>query len=291
VSTPEAGVVLLDKDEGQSSFAALGTLKRQFNTRKVGHTGTLDPMATGLIVALIGPATRCARFFTGLDKTYLATVRFGTATDTDDRTGEVIREAALPSMQEAARLVREFVGEITQVPPAYSALHIDGRRAYERARAGEEVDMPSRQVTISDIAGHVVDERTLDMTVTCSSGTYIRSLARDLGAAAGSAAHLVALRRTRVGPFDVSEVANGSAGFHLLALAQALPRLPGITPLDVDDTIAAAMWHGKRVALPAAGVGPTVLALHEGMPVAVGHPVARGFEYEIVFPRPEPAHG
>jgi tRNA pseudouridine55 synthase len=290
LTSPFTGVVLLDKAEGESSFSALGALKRHFNTRRVGHTGTLDPMATGLMIALVGPATRCARFFSALDKTYVADVTFGSETDTDDRTGEVVRSAPIPQMESAARAASGFLGEISQIPPAYSAIHVDGRRAYQRARAGENVEMPARCVNINEIEGEIIDEQTLRLTISCSTGTYIRSLARDIGRATGSAAHLTALRRTSVGPFDVDEVARGGeSACSPVELGQALLRLNGFSELSVDIRVASAMWNGGRVPEPAGGRGPGgwVLVQANSVPVSIGRWKDGLFRYEIVFPKPE----
>ncbi len=284
------GVVLLDKTEGETSFSALGNLKRRFNTRRIGHTGTLDPLATGLLVALVGPATRCARFFSSLDKTYVADIRFGSETDTDDCTGQILKTAPVAVMESVVDAADEFVGEIRQIPPAYSAIHVDGRRAYERARAGETVEIPARQVTIHEIASEIIDEVTLRLTVSCSSGTYIRSLARDLGRAVGSAAHLSALRRTRVGPFYVDEVPQIAEARHAaVEIGAALLRLDGFSELSVDPAVAATMWNGGRVQAPAGGAEPggRILARRGDVPVSIGRWLDGFFRYEVVFPKPE----
>lgn len=283
-----SGVVLLDKSEGESSFSALGNLKRRFNTRRVGHTGTLDPMATGLLVALVGPATRCARFFSSLDKTYIAEIRFGSETDTDDRTGEVVMTAPAPVMESAVDAADTFVGEISQIPPAYSAIHVEGRRAYERARAGEKVEIPARHVTIHGITSDIIDETTLRLTVNCSSGTYIRSLARDIGRALGSAAHLSRLRRTRVGPFDLEEISRESeTEMCTVEVGSALLRLDGFSELAVDSSVAMKMWNGARVAAQAddAGYGDMVVARIGDVPVSIGRWQEGLYRYEMVFPR------
>jgi tRNA pseudouridine55 synthase len=288
--SPFVGVVLLDKAEGESSFSALGALKRHFNTRRVGHTGTLDPMATGLMISLVGPATRCARFFSSLDKTYVADVTFGSETDTDDRTGETVKTAPVPSMEDASAAVLGFLGDIIQVPPAYSAIHVDGRRAYQRARAGEAVEMPARSVSIRKIICEIIDAQTLRLTVTCSTGTYIRSLARDIGRASGGAAHLSALRRTSVGPFNVAEVAvSGESGHLALELGPSLLRLNGFCELPVDAGVASTMWNGGRVETPAASDAAEgwILANLGSVPVSIGRWEDNLFRYEIVFPEPE----
>ncbi|MCK4516745.1 MAG: tRNA pseudouridine(55) synthase TruB [Spirochaetaceae bacterium] len=290
MTSPFMGVVLLDKTEGETSFSALGNLKRRFNTRRIGHTGTLDPLATGLLVALVGPATRCARFFSSLDKTYVADVCFGSETDTDDCTGQIIKTAPVPVMESVLDAAIAFVGEIRQIPPAYSAIHVDGRRAYERARAGETVEIPARQVTIHEITGEIIDQVTIRLTVSCSSGTYIRSLARDLGRAVGSAAHLSALRRTRVGPFNVDEVSQiAETQLGAVEIGTALLRLDGFSELSVDPTVATTMWNGGRVPAPARGaeLGGRIVARRGDVPVSIGRWQDGFYRYEVVFPKPE----
>ncbi len=284
------GVVLLDKAEGETSFSALGNLKRRFNTKRIGHTGTLDPLATGLLVALVGPATRCARFFSSLDKVYVADIRFGSETDTDDCTGQILKTAPVPVMESAADAAVAFLGEIRQIPPAYSAIHVDGRRAYERARAGETTEIPARQVTIHELASEIIDEVTLRLTVGCSSGTYIRSLARDLGRAVGSAAHLSALRRTGVGPFHVDEVSKmAETQLGEVEIGAALLRLDGFSELSVDWTVATTMWNGGRVPAPggSAETGGRVVARCGDVLVSIGRWQDGFYDYDVVFPKPE----
>ncbi|MEE8440432.1 MAG: tRNA pseudouridine(55) synthase TruB, partial [Spirochaetia bacterium] len=284
------GVVLMDKSEGESSFSALGNLKHHFNTRRVGHTGTLDPFATGLLVALVGPATRCARFFSSLDKTYVADILFGSETDTDDRTGQVVKTAPVPAMESAMDAADTFTGEITQIPPAYSAIHVEGRRAYERARNGEQVEIPARQVRIHEISSEMVDELTLRLTVSCSSGTYIRSLARDIGRTVGSAAHLSALRRTRVGPFVVDEIPKrGETGLCEIEIGAALLRLKGFSEFSVDSSTATTMWNGGRVPAPTSNAqyDAWVVARMGDVPVSIGRWQDGLYRYEVVFPRAE----
>ncbi len=198
------GLVVLDKAAGVSSHRALAPLKRALPSGvRVGHAGTLDPFATGVLLALLGDATRLSRWATALPKTYEARVAFGRATDTLDPEGRVTAEAdpgprPPPGLD---RALEALVGEIEQVPPAYSAVKVAGRRAYRRARAGEEVSPPPRRVTVHALRVTAATWPRLDLEVTCSAGTYLRALARDLGRALGLPAHLAALRRTRVGPF------------------------------------------------------------------------------------------
>lgn len=207
-------IVPLAKRAGLSSFTSLWEVKRALGTRKVGHTGTLDSFADGLLVALAGRMTRFAPFITDMDKEYLALVRFGAETDTLDPEGDVVAEAPLPSRAAVEAAVRSHVGPIMQAPPAYSAIHVDGKRASERARRGETVQLPPRPVTIHAMELERIETgdddgvSTCALRVHCSKGTYIRSLARDIALAAGSRAHVTALRRTKVGPFSLAEAAG-----------------------------------------------------------------------------------
>ena len=206
-----SGLVLLDKEAGLSSFAALGALKAALRGEKVGHTGTLDPFATGLLVAVIGSCTRLAPGFTNLDKSYRAVIRFGAETSTLDPEGDIVATSGIPSEAAIRDALPAFSGDIMQAPPAISAVHIDGERAWKRARRGETVLPPARPVRIHDIAIESYDGADLTVTVRCSSGTYIRSLARDLAIACGARASLAALRRLSVGPFRVEDVASEDA--------------------------------------------------------------------------------
>ncbi|WP_455382417.1 tRNA pseudouridine(55) synthase TruB [Salinispira pacifica] len=201
------GVVLLDKPEGISSFGALSPLKRTSGTRRVGHTGTLDPFASGLIVALVGSLTRLAPLFTRMDKEYTATFDFGTETDSGDPTGRPVRSSDPPTPARIEAEIPAFSGTYEQEPPAHSAIHINGRRAYELARQGTAVSVPLRTVTVS--AFEILEWKApqLRVRIRCSSGTYIRSIARDLGRACDSAAHVAALRRTGVGRFSLGHPA------------------------------------------------------------------------------------
>jgi tRNA pseudouridine55 synthase len=256
-----AGILLVDKPAGVTSHDVVARARRALGTRKIGHAGTLVPMATGLLVLCVAGATRLLTYLVGLDKTYEATIRLGVSTDSDDADGEVtatVDASGIPaSAIEAA--VAELTGRIAQVPSTVSAIKVDGRRAYDLARAGEQVQLKPREVTVSrfeilsgpaavplDGSGNrgVVD---LDVVVDCSSGTYIRAVARDLGAALNVGGHLTALRRTRVGPFDVADaVAPGD-------ITPAALRPPAdvatavLGRLDVTAEEAGDLRHGKRL--------------------------------------------
>ncbi len=203
----DSGILLLDKPVGLSSNAALGRTKRLLGIRKAGHTGTLDPLASGLLVLCFGEATKVAGYLLDGDKTYLAEVRLGITTETDDAEGEATERRPVPALDDEALepVLAGFRGAIEQVPPMYSALKRDGQRLYQLARRGEVVDRPPRAVTIHELSllGHGAD--WLSLRVRCSKGTYIRSLARDLGERLGCGAHLSALRRTRSDPFDLTD--------------------------------------------------------------------------------------
>lgn len=194
-------------------------VRRIYAERSIGHLGTLDPFATGLLVLLLGRATRLANFLDMEPKVYEAVITFGAETDTDDSTGTVIRQAPPPGEPAVREAVRSLTGTISQVPPAYSAKSVDGTRAYDAARRGEPLDLQSVNVTVHRWEIGEIRSGSLSATVTCSGGTYIRALARDLGRITSSAAHLGALRRTRVGPFDIADSAT------LETLADAPPRV------------------------------------------------------------------
>ncbi len=205
------GVVVVDKPTGWTSHDVVRRLRRLAGTRKVGHAGTLDPMATGVLVVGVNRATRLLGHLSLTDKAYDATIRLGETTVTDDAEGEVTARVDTSSVTDAAvtAAVEPLVGAIMQVPSAVSAIKVDGQRSYARVRKGEAVALAARPVTVSSFdvlevrrAGAVVD---VDATVVCSSGTYVRALARDLGVALGVGGHLTMLRRTRVGPFDLSQ--------------------------------------------------------------------------------------
>lgn len=260
---PAPAIVLVDKPQGITSHDVVARARKAFGTRKIGHAGTLDPMATGLLVLGVEGATRLLTYIVGLDKTYEATIRLGQATSTDDADGEITSlasEQAWDSLDPAAiaPAVAALTGEISQVPSSVSAIKVDGKRAYDRVRAGEEVELKARTVTVSRFEvlrprrvetehGPAID---LDVVVDCSSGTYIRALARDLGAALGLGGHLVALRRTRIGEFSVvdaaaiDELAEPPASAILTPAEAAAKVLP---ELRIDATVARDLRHGKRV--------------------------------------------
>jgi tRNA pseudouridine55 synthase len=214
------GVLLLDKPEGLSSNHALQRARRTLDAAKAGHTGTLDPFATGLLVCCMGKATKLCGVMLGADKGYLATLRFGEETDSGDLTGHIVARApeGFAGVEETALrdVLSRFQGTIAQVPPMYSALKREGKPLYEYARAGVEVEREPRQVTIYRIDLVSFDGMTAVIDVACSKGTYLRTLAQDIGRALGCHAHLTALRRTQVGPFSLD-------GAIALEALQAMP--------------------------------------------------------------------
>ncbi len=257
------GWIVLDKPLGLGSTQAVSAVKRALRQgghgkAKVGHGGTLDPLATGVLPIALGEATKLAGRMLDATKTYDFTVQFGRQTDTLDREGQVIATSPVqPEPGAVARVVAErFSGVIEQVPPAYSAILIDGRRAYDRARDGEDIDMPTRTVTILHWGAiheaQVDDERTATLTVTVSKGTYVRSLARDIALALGTVGHVTMLRRVRAGPFALAQaisldnldaIAKGaSLELMILPLEAGLDDIPA---LDLDPEQARAVRQGR----------------------------------------------
>ncbi|MDB4915195.1 MAG: tRNA pseudouridine synthase [Gemmatimonadetes bacterium] len=243
------GMLLVDKPAGVSSHDVVLAARRAFGESRIGHAGTLDPFATGLLVLLLGRATRLLPHLDGVPKEYEAVIELGRETDTDDLLGTPARDAEPPGDAAIADAIAALTGELSQIPPAYSAKHVGGRRAYEVARAGEEVVLAPSQVTVFAWRDVNRDGNTLHATITCGGGTYIRSLARDLGRITGSAAHLAALRRTRSGPFAVADAASLDDVRNKRAILRpaldALPTIPHI-PLQGDD--AERIFRGMTVA-------------------------------------------
>jgi len=278
------GIVLVDKPGGITSHDVVARARRALNTRKIGHAGTLDPMATGLLILGVGPATRLLTYIVGLDKTYEATIRLGISTDSDDADGTVTARAdaaalAAVTADGITAGIAALTGDIEQVPSTVSAIKVGGKRAYDLARAGEEVALKARSVTIGRF--ELTATRTgpdgidLDVVVDCSSGTYIRALARDLGAGLGVGGHLTALRRTRIGPFDVAAAAPEIApDATLLAPAVVAADVLGAFPVTADE--ARDLRHGKRLAGAAARLETPTPAAIDPDGVLVGIVERRG---------------
>lgn len=253
-----SGILLIDKPQGLTSHDVVSRVRKAASTRKVGHAGTLDPMATGLLVVGINSSTRLLTFLVGLDKSYAATIRLGVATATDDAEGETTRAVSTDGVTAVAvdDGVRALSGDILQVPTTVSAIKVDGRRAYDLARQGVEVELKARPVTISrfDVLARrdtMVDGRAaidLDVVVDCTSGTYIRALARDLGESLGVGGHLTALRRTRVGPFHIADAAvleRIDVASRLLAPADVARTLFDVFAMSAQQSVD--LGHGKRI--------------------------------------------
>lgn len=243
------GLILLNKPPGITSFKALNSIKRELATGKVGHTGTLDKFAEGLIVALSGKMTKLVPEFTGMDKQYEAVITFGEETETLDPEGAVLHRAPVPSISDIERAIKGFSGKIMQAPPAFSAIHINGKRAYERVRSGEEVSMPEREIEIFKFEILSWESPRLKALIHCSKGTYIRSLARDLALASGSRAYLTGLKRLTVGPFNVEEAVSPDlfSGENDIFLPWAImDHLPSVKKVIVTDQIASDVSMGKE---------------------------------------------
>jgi tRNA pseudouridine55 synthase len=299
---PDADVppalLLVDKPGGMTSHDVVARARRVLSVRKVGHAGTLDPMATGLLVLGVGAATRLLGHLSGSDKTYDATIRLGQTTVTDDREGEVVATTSAAGLTEDAvrTALAGQVGPLQQVPSSVSAIKVDGRRSYDRVRAGEEFELAARSVTVHRLDVHGFRRPTpdlvdVDVTVSCSTGTYVRAIARDVGAALGVGGHLTVLRRTSSGPFAVTDarpveeaagaLAEQGGGAGVLGLTTAARTVFPARELSAEEAVA--VGHGQRV--PATGapglhaaVGPgnrLVALVEDAGPVArvaVGFP-------------------
>lgn len=253
-SPPSDGILLVDKPAGMTSHDVVATTRRSLGERRVGHAGTLDPFATGLLVILAGRATRLLPYIDGEPKVYEAVIRFGSETDSDDSTGEPTRQAPGPDRAAVHQALQRLTGPIDQVPPAYSAKQVGGRRAYAAARAGDPLDLAPTRVAVHAWEIGPWDGDDLRATITCSGGTYIRALARDLGRLTGSAAHLASLRRVKSGPFHVSE----AVGLDELragppTLRSPLEALASLATEPIDDEAIERILHGRTVPARSAG--------------------------------------
>ncbi len=258
----ESGLVVVDKPGGLTSHAVVSRVRRLSGTRKVGHAGTLDPMATGVLVLGVNRATRLLGHLMLTEKRYAATVRLGVTTTTDDAEGETVATADTDHLDEAGirAAFARFVGDIDQVPSAVSAIKVDGKRAYQRVRDGEQVELASRRVTVHGLEVHEVRGAEVDLSVHCSSGTYIRAIARDAGAALGVGGHLTALRRTAVGPFGLDAARTLEQledGFVMTPIAEAARTT--FPALDLDEQQAADVRVGRSLDAALPGSGPVAL--------------------------------
>ena len=297
--TAADGVLIVDKPAGWTSHDVVGRVRRLAATRKVGHAGTLDPMATGVLVVGIGKATRLLAYLSGADKAYAATIRLGATTVTDDAEGDVltVTDASAVSREAIAAGVRRLTGDILQVPATVSAIKVAGERAYARVRAGEDVQLAARPVTVSRfevLATRPSDQDgtpvlDVDVEVVCSSGTYVRALARDLGSALGVGGHLTALRRTRVGGFglDVARTLDELADeptdrpLTVLPLADAARATFPVRALSDDE--ATALGYGKALAPDGVAAGTRAAIGPDGTLVALVEPRDGALRPVVVF--------
>jgi tRNA pseudouridine55 synthase len=275
------GFLLVDKPAGISSHDAVANVRRARGGIRAGHTGTLDPFATGLLLVALGRATRLIRFVPSEPKVYAATIAFGTATDTDDVTGNVVERGPVPGNATVLDAIPHLSGPLQQVPPAFSARHVGGRRAYEVARTGNQPDLAPASVTVHGWKIEALGDGTLQATISCSSGTYIRSLARDLGRFCGTAAHLAALRRTRIGPFDVQDaVLPDESGDH--PVIPAADALVGLTRQVVGGEDVVRLTQGRPVAARENGAN-VALVDESGALVAVGERDGEWWQPRVVI--------
>jgi tRNA pseudouridine55 synthase len=274
----QSGILLIDKPEGVTSFEVVRRARRALNIRKIGHLGTLDPLATGLLPLCLLEATKLVPYLMPEPKVYRAKVRLGVETTTQDAAGEVVARCdTLPAPEEIYRTAPAWVGEISQVPPLYSAVHHQGERAYRLARRGQRVDLAPRTVMIYELAVEAVALPEFTFTVKCSPGTYIRTMARDWGAALGCGAHLAGLRRLAAGGFRVEEalplayldeLSREEVACRIIPLSACLPGLP---PVEVDEAAARQLRQGRPLVHGAADLrdGQQVRVLSHSQLVAV----------------------
>ncbi len=289
------GLFVLDKPAGLSSADALNRCKRAFPKIKLGHAGTLDPMATGILVVLLGEATKLQAYLMDGRKSYVAEIELGATTDTLDADGTITeeRDATAVTLAALREVAPRFVGTIDQVPPAYSALHVEGERSYDLARAGKAVALPPRPVQIHAIT---VDSFTPGprpraiVTIDCGKGTYIRSLARDLAAAVGTVGHLTALRRTRLGRFTLAEAVGPAEVGPERVLTDLLLALPDVPCIELTPDAETWVRHGKsenvrtRIPIPPNTAESAVVRLaRDGRLVALAEPTASGLVLRRVF--------
>lgn len=274
-----SGLALIDKPAGVTSHDVVAQLRKTLNTKKIGHAGTLDPMATGLLILGVGQATRLMQFFLGLDKCYRAKVMLGASTTTDDKDGETLStsDASKLSADQVLAGLKELTGEQLQVPSKVSAKKVAGRRAYERVRDGEEFTLEPKPVNISriEVLGDISIGTSceFEIEVDCSSGTYIRAIARDLGEKLGVGGHLKALRRLSVGPFRVEEAAA-----ELISPAEAAAKIMDSVQLGEQEVVD--LRHGKQI--PRAIAGLTAALAGEEL-VAVLEPAGDRAKSVVVF--------
>jgi tRNA pseudouridine55 synthase len=281
-----SGVLVVDKGRGATSFDVVAIVRRRLGVRRIGHAGTLDPDATGVLPILVGEATKITPYLVDQDKEYLATVRFGLTTDTHDVSGRVLSETPVDDLVPARLedVCRGFVGHIKQVPPMYSAVHHQGRRLYELARAGIEVERAPREVTIRSIAVEKIDGPLVTLRVVCGKGTYVRVLAADLGTALGCGGAVASLVRCRVGPFELRDAVSWpdlmEGGHELWSRVRPVEAaLAGWPVVRLDGPGAATFGHGQPAdVIPAAAGTEGFVRVHDiaGPMIGVGELMAGG---------------
>lgn len=286
--SPAGAILRVDKPEGPTSHDVVAAARRALDTRRIGHTGTLDPFASGLLLLCIGPATRLSPYLTELKKRYVGVMRLGVATDTDDRTGAVTgssEEWRRRSEEQVAEALRQQQGEILQVPPAYSAKRVRGERMHRRVRRGETVTLDPVPVVIDRIGIRSLDPPDVEFEVECSTGTYVRAIARDVGEELGTGAHLTRLRRERIGAHDVEDAVSmarlDDEGAVQRASLGPLDGLEHLPRLDVDDDAVAALGQGAPVAAPDDGPEDGAVAVVYGGRLLAVAEIMRG----LVQPR------
>lgn len=282
------GLLLVDKPAGMTSHDVVLAARRAFGESRIGHAGTLDPFATGLLVLLLGRATRLLPHLDGVPKEYEASIALGTETETDDLHGTVVRTAPPPSDAAIADAIVRLTGVLEQTPPAYSAKRVAGRRAYEAARAGVALELAPARVEVFAWRSVSRAGDLLHATIECGAGTYVRALARDLGRLTGSAAHLAALRRTRSGPFRVDD----AVGFDALrdgtaSLRPALDALPAVPHVLLDEPDAERVLRG--IAVPRTGDAPraALVDARNGMLLAFAEAAGDRWQPRVVMRRGE----
>jgi tRNA pseudouridine55 synthase len=284
------GLVLLDKPPGKTSFEALTPVKRGLRTGKVGHAGTLDRFGSGLLVVLTGKMTRLIRAFADTEKHYTATILFGTETETLDPEGGITARGEVPAQADLEGVLRRFVGTIEQVPPAYSAVHVDGERAYERARSGRAVSPKARHVVVHEIELLRYQGAEAEISLRCGSGTYVRSLARDIAYELGTVSHVVRLRRTGIGDFGVDESIRPDdfdPDKDMLPPKAVADRLPGVATAVVSTDALRGVAHGAPLSpgdfeRPPAEEGITLVTSRTGNVVAAVERNKGRFKYVFV---------
>ncbi|MDR2483701.1 MAG: tRNA pseudouridine(55) synthase TruB [Treponema sp.] len=258
-----SGCVLLHKQPGFTSFESLYAVKRAFKGAKTGHAGTLDKFASGLLIVLVGRAVKLTPWFSGCGKEYRGIIRFGVETDTLDPEGSPVAQAPVPSREAVASILPQFTGRILQAPPAYSAVHVDGKRAYALARSGEAPRMKPRPVSVSRLELRSWDPPLAEIFVQCSSGTYIRSLARDIALAAGSRGHLAALTRTRAAEFRLEDAApmdESAIAAALKPIDREITGALGLPCINREPEDLAAIIRGKPLDTLLDGIDPVPAA-------------------------------